>query len=155
MQLLLIQWHLLFDKPWEKHWTQLIHSFSQSITLLPAFPLRRLARTAALGRLEITHGQQQSHTSAFSTPRREMYSLHLVLGWPLGRFPVGVASRICLANRSWDILDAWTNQRSWDLAIRWSGSTLTTLRISQLRSVAKCPTVNCSQKSHLCRLHLG
>jgi len=33
------------------------------------------------------------------------WSHHLELGQPLGHFPVGVTSRTCLANISWDILD--------------------------------------------------
>ena len=46
---------------------------------------------------------------------------------------MGVASRTCLANVSWDILDTWPNQRSWDLSIRRSGSTFRAFRNSQLR----------------------
>ena len=64
----------------------------------------------------------------------EMQSLQLVLGRPLIRFPVGVASGACLANISWDILNTWSNQRSWDLSIRKSSSTFMALRISQLRT---------------------
>jgi len=66
---------------------------------------------AALGDLEIRHGQQQCQILLLvpqqgrTQARSEMESLHLVRGQPLGRFPVGVASRTCLAILSWGILD--------------------------------------------------
>jgi len=57
----------------------------------------------------------------------------------LSHFPVGVASRTCLANLSWDILDAWPNQRSWDISIQRSGSTY---RIYEFNSCALCREVS-------------
>jgi len=64
-----------------------------------------------LGGLEISHGQQQSqvvmlapHQGGTKQGRRCSHSiqsycrLHLFLGRLPGRFPVGVASRTCLAN---------------------------------------------------------
>jgi len=79
-------------------------------------------RATALWQLEIPHSWQQSRDcSAGSIPRQdqassEMWSCQLVLGGPLGHFPVGVASRTCLANNFWDILITWPNQHCWDLS---------------------------------------
>jgi len=39
----------------------------------------------------------------------EMYSLHLGLGRRLGHYPVGLASRTCLASLLWGIPDTWPN----------------------------------------------
>ena len=78
-----------------------------------------------------------------------MLSLHLVLGRPLGRFPVGVASRICLANLSWAKLDTWPKQLSW---ISWFGEESRHSWLYELHSCAFCRqsrTVNSSHKSHL------
>jgi len=52
-----------------------------------------------------------SDSSAGPTPRRyqTMQSLHVVLGRPLGRFLVGLASRTCLVSLSLGILDTWPN----------------------------------------------
>ena len=59
-------------------------------------------------------------------------------GRPLGRFPVGAASRTCLANLSWDILDTWPNQHSWDLSNRTRCcSALRASRISQLLTLSR------------------
>jgi len=60
----------------------------------------------------------------------------MALGWPLGRFPLGVASKTCLTNLSRGILNRWLNQQSWDLSIRRSCSTFRALRISQLRTLS-------------------
>ena len=95
-------------------------------------------RAIALGGVEILHGFQR--ISADSTARRdqvrsEMKSLHLVLRWPLGRFPRDVASRSCLASLSWDILDTLPGKRYWELSIRRNGSTFRALWISQLRTL--------------------
>jgi len=51
----------------------------------------------------------------------------------LGRFPVGVASRTCLAR------DIWTpgRQTSWDLSIRRSGFSFRVLRISDLCTLSR------------------
>jgi len=82
-----------------------------------------------------------SDSSSSSTPRRDqarsvMKSRHLVLGRHLGHFPVTLASRTCLTNILWGILDTWTNQCGWVLSIRRSVSTFRALRISQLHSLS-------------------
>ena len=86
-----------------------------------------------------------SDSSAGPTPRQnharsEMQSLHLVVGRPLDRFPVGLASRTCLASLSLGILDKWPNPRNYDLSIWRSGSTFRALRFSQLRSLSRSVT---------------
>jgi len=73
-----------------------------------AFPLGRRARNAS-------RSTAISDSSAGPTPKRgqarsEMQSRHLVLGRTLGRFPVGLASRTCLANLSWDVSRAPTTE---------------------------------------------
>ena len=74
-----------------------------SFIFMPAFPL---------GTWNTSRSTAISDSSAGPTPRRyqAMQSLHVVLGRPLGCFPVGVASRMCLANLSCDILAAWPNR---------------------------------------------
>jgi len=78
-------------------------------------------------------------SSAGSTLRRNQavgdVSRHLVLGLPMGRIAVGVFTRTCLADRSWDILVMWSNHCSWDVSIRRSGSTFWVLQISYLRTL--------------------
>jgi len=46
-----------------------------------------------------------------------MQLCHLVLVRPLGRFPVGITSRTCLANLSRGILVTCPNHRSWDVSV--------------------------------------
>jgi len=78
-------------------------------------------------------------------PLRKFKHLHLVLGRPLGRFPVGVTGRTCLANLSWGILDTWPNQPSWNLSIRrGNGSTFRAENFIIAHFVAKYHTVNSS-----------
>jgi len=70
----------------------------------------------------------------------------MVLGQPLGRFTVGVASRTCLVNLSWDILVTLPNHRNWNHPIQTSGS-ITGLNFTAVHFFAKCHAVNCSQNS--------
>jgi len=58
----------------------------------------------------------------------------------VGRFPLGVTSRTCLANLSWDILDTWPNQHSRDFSIRRRGSSFRALRILELRTLSRSVT---------------
>jgi len=65
---------------------------------------------ATLGGFEIPHIFQQSQR-VLLVPHEDgtkqgwkCKSRQLVLGWHLGRSPVGVASRTCLADLSWNIL---------------------------------------------------
>jgi len=107
---------------------------------MPAVRLGRVAMATALGGLEIPHSTAISSSFTGFTPRRdqarlEMQLLHLVLGRPLGRFPVNLASRICFTCLSWGILDTWPNSRSCDLSIRRSGSTFRALQVEQLRTL--------------------
>ena len=69
-----------------------------------------------------------------------MLSLRLVLCWPVGCSPVGVVSRTCLANSSWDILNTRPKQNSWDRSAERKGSTFRELRISQLRTLSQSVT---------------
>jgi len=66
-----------------------------------------------------------------------MQSLHLVLGRPLGHFPVGVVSKTCPANLSCGILVTCLNHGIFNLSIQRSGSTFGALRISQLRTLSR------------------
>ena len=75
-----------------------------------------------------------------SQERSELHSHLLVVGRPLGRFLEGVASRSCLADNSWNILDTWMNQRSWDICIRWNDSTFRTLRSTQRYTLSRSVT---------------
>jgi len=75
---------------------------------------------AAKGGLEIRHDQQPSQ---------------VILLWT--SFPWMIASRTCLPDRFWDILDTWPNQCSWGLSIRRSSSIFRALRISQLRTLSQ------------------
>ena len=63
------------------------------------FSPRRLAGATAQGGLEILNGFPQPSSQKCNNAR-----CHLVLGWPLGRFPLDVASRTRLVTRSWGIL---------------------------------------------------
>jgi len=74
----------------------------------------------------------------------------VVLGRPLDRFPVSLASRACLANLSWGILDTWLNQRNSDLSIRRNGSTFRALRISQV-----CTLLPSVTPSTLCKFPIS
>jgi len=70
-----------------------------------------------------------------------MYSRHLSFGRPLGRFPVGEASRIPLADLSWDILLTWGNHRIYDLTIQRSHDLkFRLLQISQLCTLSQSVT---------------
>jgi len=113
------------------------HSFIFTL----AFPLRRVVGAAALG-LEILYGQWQSHIVLLASQQdgiKQGRRYCLMLGRPLGHFPVGAASRARLASVSWDILVTWPNRRSWDRSIRRSDLAFRALRILQfctfLRSI--------------------
>ena len=62
-----------------------------------------------------------SSTERWDQTRLEMQVMPPGSCRPLGCFPVGVSSRTCLVNLSWDILDTWLNQLSWDISIWKSG----------------------------------
>jgi len=136
-------------------------AFRSVIHFLPRFPLVIVARAAALGGLEITHGFQlfrilllASHQDGIKqSPRRSHSTWSLDDLWPLSR---GCSQRrTWLAKFSWDILNTWPKQLNWNVAVRGSPSTFKVLWISQLRALfAKCHTVSSSQRSHLCRLYL-
>jgi len=118
---------------------------SISLIFMPAFPLWRVAGAAALGGLGIPHGQQHFQIILLAPHQDGTNKVGDVvttsdLGRPLGRFPVGLARKTCLASISWGILDTWPNQRSWDLSIRRSGSTFRALRFSQLRTLSRSVT---------------
>ena len=78
---------------------------------------------------------------AGSTLRRnqawsEMQSRHLVLGRPLGHFPLGLASGNRLTNLYWDIMFTWPKHFSSETphaSLQRSGLTFWALRIPQLR----------------------
>ena len=113
------------------------HSFSRLLFLREGRRASSRRRTR-----DASQSTAISDISAGSVPRRvqarsEMYSLHLVLGRPIGPFPVGIASRTCLAKLSRGIFDRWPNQRSWDLWIRRSGLTFSGLRIAHLHTLSR------------------
>jgi len=137
---LTFRWTCAFLKTW------VLSGFSFHSFYYTRFSSREASRGSSPSRTQNTwRFSANSNVLAGSTPRRgqarsEMWSCHFVLGRPLGRFPMGLASRTCLANISWDILDTWLNQRSWDLSIRRSGSAFRARRISQLRILSRCVT---------------
>jgi len=96
------------------------------------------AGTASLGRLKLSHGQQQFLIVLMASHQSGTKQDQTVA--PLARITVGAASRIFLANISWDILDTWSNQRIWDISIRRSGSTFRASRISQLHALSRSVT---------------
>ena len=73
-----------------------------------------------------------------------------MLAQSLGRFPVGVVSRSCLANLLWDVLVTWPKQRSWDLSIRRSDSTVRAVRMLQLRPWSRSVTLWIFRKNPIC-----
>jgi len=90
----------------------------QSFVHFHAYFASGLGRGSSSLGLKIPHDQQQSqivllapHQDGTKQGRRCSHSTWS-FGRPVDRFPVGVASRNCPANRSWDILDTWPKQRS-------------------------------------------
>jgi len=136
------QLHMLNHSCFIYLWAQYDRCFEKNLLLIPSFsnPLFPWAGSwdSSPRRTRNTCTSQFSaisDISAGSAPRQcharsEMLSRHLIIGRPLGRFPVGVAS----TNVSWDILVTWPNQRNRDFSHQRSGSTFRDLRILQLRT---------------------
>ena len=109
---------------------------------MPVFPLGRIAGAAALEGPNMPHDQiaisvsVAPHQDGAKQGWRCSHSTWSLDWTTLGRFPVGVASRTCLASLSWDI---WIpgRQTSWDLSIRRSGFTFRVLRISDLCTLSR------------------
>jgi len=109
-------------------------------------PLERVAGAATPEGLEIPHGQQQSQVVLLDPDqdgtkqgRRCNHASWLLVDL-LGHFIMGVASRTCLDNLSWDILNTRPKQRTWDLSIRRRGGSA--FRTSLFRSCALCCEVS-------------
>jgi len=98
------------------------------------------SRTRSTSRSKAISGNFSGSTPRRDQARSETQSRHLVLGQPLGRFPVGIVTSSCLAKRSWYILFTRPNFSSWDFSIRRSGSTFQALLISQLRTLSQSIT---------------
>jgi len=113
------------DQPFELHKIGYIRNLLTFWCFFPNFVLYlfidfhtglsfgEVAEAAAVRGLKIPHSQQQSQTDLLA-PRQEGAKQDRrctraiwFLGRILGRFPVGVASRYCLSNLSWYILDPW------------------------------------------------
>ena len=132
-----------------------------SFIFMPTFPLRRLRRQH--------NSPRRTRNISLSTAISEFCRLHtetgpsqfgyvhapLVLGRPLGRFleDVALASRTCLANLSWSILDTWPNRRSW---ISRFGEVFRHSELYEFHTLRTLShSMNSSKKSRLHRLHLG
>ena len=125
------------------------NSTFHSLIFILAF-LCGVAVASTVSRLEVPNGFQQFQTFLLGPHKdgteRVREAIASSAPWStLGRFLLGVARCICLADHSWDILVTWTNHNGWDLSTWRSVSTFRTSLISQLSTVVNCHTVNSSQ----------
>ena len=111
--------------------------FVHSSMFLPAFPLGRVAgQQLYVDPKYFTINSSfrkfpSVHTKTGPSKVGDVVTRHLVLE-PLDCFPADAASRTCLVNLSWAILETWSNHPAWIFRIRKFGVTFRTLRISNL-----------------------